>query len=108
MSTTTVRLPERLKARVERLAAARGSTAHAFMVEAIAEAADRIERQRSFAAEAERRLKEMARTGEYLTLDDLRAYGAALARGEKPMLPKPQRMTPEELARMRASLRRTG
>jgi predicted transcriptional regulator len=108
MSTTTIRLPEALKVRVERLAAARGSTAHAFMVEVIAEAADQQERRQAFEAEAERRLKEMARTGEYLTLDDLRAYGAALARGEKPVSPKPRRMTPQEQARMRASLRRMG
>jgi predicted transcriptional regulator len=108
MSTTTVRLPEGLKARVERLAAARGSTAHAFMLDAIAEAADRLERRQSFEAEAARRLKEIARTGEYLTHDDLRAYGAALARGEKPEPPKSRRMTPEEQARMRASLRRAG
>jgi len=108
MSTTTVRLPERLKARVERLAAARGSTAHAFMLEAIAEAADRMERRRSFEAEAARRSREMARTGEYLTLDDLRGYGAALARGEKPERPEPRRMSPQELTRMRASLRRKG
>lgn len=108
MSTTTIRLPEALKARVERLAAARGSTAHAFMVEVIAEAADQQERRQAFEAEAERRLKEMARTGEYLAHEDLRAYGAALARGEKPAAPKPRRMTPQEQARMRASLRRTG
>jgi predicted transcriptional regulator len=108
MSTTTVRLPEQLKARVDRLAAARGSTAHAFMLEAIAEVADRVERKQAFEAEAERRLKEMARTGEYLTLDDLRAYGAALALGEKPAPPKPRRMTPKEKLRLRASLRRAG
>ncbi len=107
MSTTTVRLPDRLKARVERLAAARGSTAHAFMLDAIAEAAERLERQQSFEAEATRRLKEMARSGEFLTHDDLRAYAAALARGEQPESPKPRRMTPQEQARMRASLRRT-
>ncbi len=108
MSTTTVRLPERLKARVERLAAARGSTAHAFMLDAIAEVADRMERQHAFETEAERRLKEMARTGEYLTLDDLNTYGAALARGEKPEPPKARVMAPDERARMRASLRRAG
>lgn len=108
MSTTTVRLPERLKVRVERLAAARGSTAHAFMLDAIAEVADRMERKHAFETEAERRLKEMARTGEYLTLDDLHTYGAALARGEKPAPPKARVMAPDERARMRASLRRAG
>jgi predicted transcriptional regulator len=108
MSTTTVRLPDQLKARVERIAAQHGSTAHAFMLEAIAEAAERMERHQAFVAEAERRLKQMARSGEHLTLDDVRAYGAALARGERPAPPKPRRMTPEALKRMRASLQRAG
>ena len=37
MGTTTIRLPDDLKAQVERVAAARGASAHAFMLEAIAE-----------------------------------------------------------------------
>ena len=37
MSTLTIRLPDDLKAQVERVAAARGASAHAFMLEAIAE-----------------------------------------------------------------------
>lgn len=106
MSTTTIRLPEELKARVERLAAAAGGTVHAFMVEAIAEVAEQRERREVFLAEAERRWKKMQRTGEYLTHDDLRTYAMALARGEKPPRPVPRTMTPDELARVRASARR--
>jgi len=108
MSTTTIRLPEELKSRIETRAAARGATAHAFMLEAIAEAADRLELEQDFAAEAERRLQDMQRTGEYLTVDDLRAYAMALARGESPARPKPRKMADEELQRFRASMRRTG
>ena len=65
------------------------------------------ERQ-DFEAEAERRLQHMQQTGEYLTHDDLRGYAMALARGEKPAKPSPRTMTPEDLARFRASMRRTG
>jgi predicted transcriptional regulator len=108
MSTTTLRLPEDLKARIERLSAARGSTAHAFMLEAIAEVADRLEKRQDFADEAERRLKKMLRTGEYLNTDDILGFTAALARGEQPPKPKPRKMAPDELARMRASARRAG
>jgi predicted transcriptional regulator len=108
MGTTTIRLPDDLKAQVERVAAARGASAHAFMLEAIAEVAQRLERQQDFEAEAERRWKRMLRTGEYLTLDDLRAYAQALARGQQPAKPKLRKMTPEELARLRASARRAG
>jgi len=106
MSTTTIRLPEELKARVERLAAARGSTAHGFLVEVIAQAADQHERRNAFLAEAERRWKHMQRTGEYLTHEDLREYAMALARGEKPARPLPRTMAPDELARLRARARR--
>jgi predicted transcriptional regulator len=108
MSTTTIRLPDELRARIEKLAAARGSSAHSFMVEAVARAAEQEERQLDFAAEAERRLRHMARTGEYLTLDDLRPYALALARGEKPARPQVRKMTAAELQRFRASLRRSG
>lgn len=106
MSTTTIRLPEALKARVERLAAASGGTTHAFILEAIAEVADQRERREAFHAEAERRWKRMQRTGEYLTHDDLRHYAQALARGDKPEPPTPRVMEPAELARLRSRARR--
>lgn len=108
MSTTTIRLPADLKARIDRLSAARGSTAHAFMLEAINELADRLESHQDFADEAERRLKKMARTGEYLNMDDIRGYAQALARGEQPARPTPRKMEPDELARLGASMRRMG
>jgi len=105
-TTTTIRLPEDLKARIDRLAAARGSTVHGFMVEAIAEAANQLERREAFHAEAQRRFKKMLRTGDYLTHEDLRDYGMALARGEKPGRPPARKMDPVELVRLRASARR--
>jgi predicted transcriptional regulator len=108
MSTTTIRLPDELRERIDRLAAARGSSAHAFMVEAVARAAEQEERRLDFEAEADRRFKEMLRTGEYHTLEAMRAYGMALARGEKPTPPAPSKMTPQELERLRASARRLG
>jgi predicted transcriptional regulator len=108
MRTTTIRLPDDLRARVEKVAVARGSSAHSFMVEAVARAAEQEERRLDFEAEAERRLRHMARTGEYLTLEDLRPYAQALARGEKPERPKVRKMSSSELEQFRASLRRSG
>lgn len=106
MSTTTIRLPEDLKARVERLAATSGGTVHGFMVQAITEATERMERQQDFHAEGERRLQHMQETGEYLSLDDLRAYAAALSAGSPASEPGPRKMGAEELARFRAAMRR--
>jgi predicted transcriptional regulator len=108
MSTTTIRLPDELRARVESVAVASGSTVHAFMVEAIAEVTERLERRQDFAAEAERRLQHMQETGEYLEMDDLRSFATALARGEKPDKPTPRKMPPQELARFKDSMRRRG
>jgi predicted transcriptional regulator len=93
MTTTTVRLPEDLKARLDKLAASDGKSTHAFMVEALARTADRLERQRAFDAEVQERWQRFQRTGEYHTTDDLRAYALAKARGEEVKPPKPRRMT---------------
>src|SRR5439155_25057529 len=48
MSTTTIRLPQELKARVARAAKRAGTTAHSFILEAIAEKADQAERRVDF------------------------------------------------------------
>jgi predicted transcriptional regulator len=82
MSTTTIRLPEELKARIESLASQSGQTAHAFMLSALDEVTQDMVREREFHAEALRRLEDMERSGEYIELDDLRRYAQALARGQ--------------------------
>src|SRR5690606_30325512 len=51
MSTTTIRLPEDLKARVAKAAEAAGTTSHNFILEAIAEKADLAERRVDFHAQ---------------------------------------------------------
>jgi predicted transcriptional regulator len=48
MSTTTIRLPEDLKARVTAAAKRAGTTSHNFILEAIAEKADQEERRGDF------------------------------------------------------------
>lgn len=87
MSTTTIRLPEELRERVDRLAAARGSSAHSFMVEAVTRAAEEEERRQDFEAEAARRVAAYRRTGEYYEVDEVRNYLLARARGEDPPQP---------------------
>jgi len=78
------------------------------MLEDIAEVTERVERRQDLEAEAQRRWKKMLRTGEYLTLEDVRSYAMALARGEQPAEPPLRKMTPDELARLQASARRMG
>lgn len=74
MSTTTIRLPDELKARVADAAKQAGTTVHGFMLEAIAEKTDETERRAEFYAEAERRYAEFLKTGEIIPWDEMRRY----------------------------------
>ena len=108
MSTTTLRLPADVKERIERLAAAAGKTPHAFMVEALADSTHMLEQQRAFNAEVARRWAKFKRTGEHHTLEDVRSYFLAKARGENPPRLPLRRKSPEALAALRASDRKLG
>lgn len=92
MSTTTIRLPEELKARIDKLAASAGKTAHAFMVEALGQSAELMERQQAFEAEIDRRWARLRRTREAYSLEELRDYARALAAGERRPRPKAHKL----------------
>ena len=108
MSTTTLRLPDELRAELARLAEAEGTTSHSLMIELLSEGAIARRARAEFHAEAQRRLRRMASSGEYLELDDLRAHALARARGERPAPPTARRMSKEQQAALRASVRRRG
>lgn len=74
MSTTTIRLPDDLKARVAAAAKHAGTTAHAFILEAIAEKAQQAERRADFDAIAEARYARIAATGETIPWQEMRGY----------------------------------
>jgi predicted transcriptional regulator len=74
MSTTTIRLPEELKAKVTAAAARAGTTAHAFILDAIAEKAANEERRADFDAQAEERYAKVVATGMTIPWNDMRAY----------------------------------
>ena len=61
MATTTIRLPEELKSRVARLAEQTGTTAHSFILAAIAEKTEAAERRSDFIAEAKARYEAILR-----------------------------------------------
>lgn len=87
MSTTTIRLPDDLKARVASAAKRKGTTAHSFILEAIAEKADQEERQAEFHAQAEARYANLIETGQSIAWSDLRRYLEAHASGESATMP---------------------
>ena len=91
MSTTTIRLPEDLKARVAKAAEAAGTTAHGFILEAIAEKAEQAERRADFHAEAERRWAEFLDTGESIPWEDMRRYLTGRIQGKDMPRPVPRK-----------------
>jgi predicted DNA-binding protein len=74
-STTTIRLPEELKARVAAAAKRAGTTAHSFILEAIAEKAEDEERRGDFHATAERRYADIVATGKTIAWRVLSQFG---------------------------------
>lgn len=74
MSTTTIRLPAELKARVAEAAAQVGTTSHNFILEAVAEKAVRAEQRADFDTLAEARYARVVESGKAIAWDDMRNY----------------------------------
>ena len=88
MTTTTIRLPQDLKERVARAAERAGTTAHGFILDAIAEKAEQDERQAALQDTAERRYAEIVATGKTVRWSEMRAYLERRAAGKKVARPK--------------------
>jgi predicted transcriptional regulator len=93
MSTTTIRLPDALKARVARAAERAGTTAHSFILEAIAEKADLEERRADFHDEAERRYAGIIDSGKTIPWEEMRRYLEDRADGRNPKRPSARKMS---------------
>ena len=74
MSTTTIRLPPDLKKRIAAAAERAGTTAHSFILEAIAEKADQEERRGDFNAVAEKRYARIVASGKTIPWQEMRRY----------------------------------
>ena len=74
MSTTTIRLPEDLKARIAAAAKRAGTTSHSFIREAIAEKAEQEERRADFNQVAEERYARVVATGKTIPWNEMRGY----------------------------------
>lgn len=88
MAATSLKLPEDLKRRIERLASAANKTPHAFMIEALAREADRSELRARFADEATGSEKEAFSSGKAFDLAATFDYLAARVAGNKARRPK--------------------
>lgn len=87
MSTTTIRLPDALKARIAKAAQAAGTTSHNFILEAIAEKADQAERRAEFHALADQRWADFLETGESIPWEEARRYFKARITGKPEQRP---------------------
>ena len=74
MSTTTIRLPDDLRARVADAAKRAGTTAHGFILEAIAEKTRQAEQHAEFDSVAEGRYAEIVSSGKTIPWADMRKH----------------------------------
>lgn len=74
MSTTSLKLSEELKQRAAAAAGELGISTHAFMVDAIRQAADAVEQRAQFVGEAVVARSEMLENGQGYAADDVRTY----------------------------------
>ena len=88
----SLRVPDHVKKRIEKLARAREMTAHGFMLEAIREKLEAEEARAVFHAEARRRLARMKKTGAGIPADEVFEYLKRRAEGRTAARPKPRKM----------------
>jgi predicted transcriptional regulator len=92
MSTTTIRLPDDLKARIAAAAARAGTTSHNFILEAIAEKADQEERRSDFDDLAEQRYATIVSSGKTIPWDQMRRYLEDRLAGKKVSRPSSRKL----------------
>lgn len=92
MTTTTIRLPEDLKARVAAAARRAGMTAHGFILEAIAEKTQQAELRADFDAVAEARYADIVSSGETIPWTEMRKYLEARIAGKAVKRPAARKM----------------
>lgn len=88
----SLRIPEEIKKRVEKLAQARDTTAHAFMVGAIEERLLAEETRAEYHAEATARLSHMKKTGKGIPADEVFNYLRKRVQGKPAARPKARKI----------------
>ncbi|MBM3391917.1 MAG: CopG family transcriptional regulator [Betaproteobacteria bacterium] len=92
MSTTTIRLPEALKARIAAAAKRAGTTPHGFILEAIAEKTDQEERRADFDRVAEDRYARIVASGKTIPWEEMRSYLEDRLAGRKTRRPSARKL----------------
>jgi predicted transcriptional regulator len=87
MTTTTIRIEDDLKLRVAAAAERAGKTAHAFILDAIAQTVEQAELDEAFHRIADERWAKILATGKTIRWDDAKDWIEARSRGERPRKP---------------------
>lgn len=87
MSTTSIRIEDDLKARVAAAAERAGKTAHAFILDAIAQSVEQAELDDDFHRVADQRWAHLLATEKTVPWDEAKAYLEARSRGERARKP---------------------
>jgi predicted transcriptional regulator len=88
VNATSLKLPRRLKARVERVARRTGESTHSFMLRALEQQVEAVERYESFLEDGMRADEAMLQSGMGYDAKDVHAYLEAKVRGRKARRPK--------------------
>lgn len=92
MPTTTIRLPDDLKARVATAAERSGMTTHGFILEAIAEKTKLEELRADFDAVAEDRYGRIVDSGKTISWQEMRSYLEERIAGKAAKRPKARKL----------------
>lgn len=92
MSTTTIRLPEDLKVRLKGAAERAGTTAHSFILDAIAEKTEQAERRADFEDTANSRYAKIISSGKTIPWNEMRRYLDARVQGKKVARPSARKL----------------
>ena len=88
MAATSLKIPEELKRRIERLAGAANKTPHAFMVDVLSQEAQRAELRERFAEDAAISEKETMQSGKAVPVTAAFDYLEARAAGKSVRRPR--------------------
>ena len=91
IAATSLKLPKRLKARIDRLSRRSGESAHAYMVRALEGHVTAEERYQAFLEDGVRADEAMLRSGLGYAAEDVHAYVTGLAGSRAARRPKPVR-----------------
>lgn len=92
MSTTTIRIPDDLKARIAAAAKRAGTTPHSVTLEAITQRTEEEERRSEFHEVAETRYAATAASGKTIPWNEMRAYLKGQVAGKKPRRPSARKL----------------